>query len=314
MTETDHTTSTRPHAYRRRARPRLAAAHAAAERGWPVFPAHPYSKRPAITDWEHQASTDPQVLTDWWSRAPYNIAIACGPAGLVVVDLDVDHEPPDDRTVRGVRGGVDMLGVLAERHNAGLERTYSVATPSGGQHRYYLVPADRQLRNSAGALGWRIDIRAAGGYVIAAGSARRIDGRLRYYAVTDSTPLAELPDWIIEALTPPPPPAPPPFRSRLLHGARLEAWVRAAVSGETETVAHARPGTRNTTLFTAACRLGELVGAAVLDQHTATAALREAAAVHHGIDGFTTAEADRAITNGLTRGRATPRHITPDPG
>ena len=38
--------------------PRLAAALTAAGRGWPVFPLHPYSKYPAVRDWERRAGTD----------------------------------------------------------------------------------------------------------------------------------------------------------------------------------------------------------------------------------------------------------------
>ncbi|MGH3936861.1 MAG: bifunctional DNA primase/polymerase [Pseudonocardiaceae bacterium] len=49
------------------------------------------------------------------------------------------------------------------------------ASPSGGQHRYFLAPGDRELRNTCAGLGWRIDTRAAGGAIIAAGSVRRIE-------------------------------------------------------------------------------------------------------------------------------------------
>ena len=34
--------------------PRLAAALCAAERGWPVFPVRPWSKYPAMRDWQHR--------------------------------------------------------------------------------------------------------------------------------------------------------------------------------------------------------------------------------------------------------------------
>ncbi|HEX5494280.1 MAG TPA: hypothetical protein VFX70_06890, partial [Mycobacteriales bacterium] len=61
----------------------------------------------------------------------------------------------------------------------------------------------------------------------------------------------------------------------------------------------------------AACRLGELVGAGILDEHGAAGVLHHAASVHIGIEGFTADEADRAIANGLARGRENPRQIHP---
>ena len=106
-------------------RPRLLrAALAAAGRGWPVFPLIPGGKRPAITGWQHQATVDADVLTVWWRSAPYNVGVACGLAGLLVVDLD----GPSGRS---------RFADLAQ--SAEPVPTFTVATPSGGEHRYYTV-------------------------------------------------------------------------------------------------------------------------------------------------------------------------------
>jgi hypothetical protein len=60
------------------------------------------------------------------------------------------------------------------------DRTYTVATASGGEHLYFRQPVGLQLRNTQGehgsGLGWCIDTRGHGGFVVAAGS-RRMDGR-----------------------------------------------------------------------------------------------------------------------------------------
>ncbi|MGH3910172.1 MAG: bifunctional DNA primase/polymerase, partial [Pseudonocardiaceae bacterium] len=142
--------------------PRLAAALSAAQRGWPVFPLHPYSKYPAVRDWERRATCDPDQITRWFVAAPYNIGIACGPARIVVLDLDAarSRQPPPQWAEHGVAHGRDVLRLLAAR--AGQidpVHTYTVATPSG-QHRYFHAPADRQLRNTTGdtgtGLGWLI--------------------------------------------------------------------------------------------------------------------------------------------------------------
>lgn len=290
---------------------RLAAARAAAERGWPVFPLIPYTKQPAIPDWERAATCDLRALSRWWAAAPYNVAVACGPARLVVVDLDPGHgqDPPEPWARDGVQHGADVFAVLAAQHGATMPTdTFTVATASGGAHLYFLAPPDSGLRNTAGLLGWHVDTRAAGGYVVAAGSRLRVDRRRRRYTVTNPAPPAPLPDWLHTALGPRRP-APGAVVAR---PARLDAWVHAAVSQEAAAVTGAAVGRRNTALFTAACRLGELVGAGVLAADDAASVLAEGARVHHGIDGFTGAEADRAIANGLRRGQANPRSIDPD--
>ena len=48
--------------------------------------------------------------------------------------------------------------------------TYTVKTPTGGLHLYYTAPDGPEIRNSAGKIGPLIDVRAGGGYVLAAGS------------------------------------------------------------------------------------------------------------------------------------------------
>lgn len=68
-----------------------------------------------------------------------------------------------------------------------------MATPTGGTHPYFAAPVDgpelRNTQGAAGGLGWLVDTRAAGGYVVGAGST--IDGRP--YAVTCGTPPAPPP-------------------------------------------------------------------------------------------------------------------------
>ncbi|RLK58447.1 bifunctional DNA primase/polymerase [Actinokineospora cianjurensis] len=295
-------------------RPRLEAALAAARRGWPVFPLYPFSKRPAVKDWENRATRDEAEIAAWWEAAPYNVGVACGPAGLVVFDLDTVHgaPPPEDWADLDLTHGRDVLRILAER--AGQPDpmdTYTVTSPGDSEHRYLEAPPGIELRNTAGAagrgLGPYLDVRASGGYIVAAGSVRRINGKPRYYRISRDVPLAPLPQWLITPLTPPPLPEREPVR--LSTGRRIGAYVQKALDEEADRVAHAGSGTRADITFKAAAKLGELVGAEVLDEAVAVEALLLAARVHVGVDRWTENEALHHIGNGIARGRNNPRVI-----
>ena len=264
----------------------LRAALAAAGRGWPVFPLIPGGKRPAINGWPHHASVDTDVLAVWWRATPYNVGIACGPAGLLVVDLDGPH------------GRGRFLDLAA---GAGPAPTLTVATPSGGEHRYYTVEPGAPAPSTVGRLGPQIDTRGVGGYVVGPGSVRAALDRRRYYRLVDGRPPAAAPDWILQLLLPPTP------RPQKAHRPRRHRYGAAAVAGECAQVHRAQPGTRNTVLFQAAVRLGTLVGAGVLGRQQVHDELLAASTVHCGVDGFTAAEAERAISNGLRYGQARPR-------
>ena len=174
------------------------AALNAAGRGWHVFPLRPDSKRPAFPDhderhctrrdprcrnghtgWEPRATTDTTRITRAWTRTPYNVGIACGPSRLVVVDLDTPKPgdtPPREWDRPGIRTGADVLAALCDEAGQPYPAaTYTVSTPSGGTHLYFTAPAGAGLRNTAGALGWLVDTRAGGGYVV--GAASTVNGR-----------------------------------------------------------------------------------------------------------------------------------------
>ncbi|HEX6405144.1 MAG TPA: bifunctional DNA primase/polymerase [Pseudonocardiaceae bacterium] len=178
-----------------------------ASRGWHVFPLTPGAKKPPVVDrWETRASTDPDQICHWWREIPFNVGIATGPSGLVVLDLDTARpgEPvPAQWAKLGISSGAAMLRELTHRHNTRITPAFAVRTPSHGWHLYYRAPAGATLRNTQGVLGWKIDTRAGGGYVVAPGS--RVPSGT-YELITDRE-VAELPGWLHQALTPGPPPA-----------------------------------------------------------------------------------------------------------
>jgi len=283
-----------------RIRPPLRSALGLAERGWHVFPCVPGGKRPAVRgNWQDHATIEPVRIGAWWSQAAYNIGIACGPSGLVVIDLDVPHGIGEISCAEGrsAVSGADVLATLCDQHGRPYPvPTYAVGTPSGGCHLYYAAPGS-PVRNSAGRLGPHIDVRADGGYVIGAGS--RI-GERAYTARDDRAPVP-LPPWIADLLTERPPAAAslPVPRG----GTRGTAYAMAALREETRTVAAARPGARNDTLNRAAFSLGQLVAAGLLPPLAVASALASAAERA----GLPADEARRTIGSGLAAGARRPR-------
>lgn len=280
-------------------------------RGWHVFPLAPGSKRPAVEAWETAATTDPDRIRAEWAHAEYNIGIACGPSGLLVVDLDMPKDPADTPpapwdTEPGIRDGADVLATLAEQAGQSFPfGTFQVQTASGGIHLYFTQPPGQALRNTTARLGWKIDTRGHGGYVVAAGSV--VDGR-RYTTLHAIRP-APLPGWLADALIRRPGHRSASGRATVPTGAHstplgaAEAYAHAALRGELARVLAARPGERNDTLNAAAYALGQLAGARLLDPNQVTAALT-VAATHIGLSDT---EAARTIASGLDSGAQHPR-------
>ncbi|MFC7612374.1 bifunctional DNA primase/polymerase [Actinokineospora soli] len=219
---------------------------------------------PAVKNWEQRATTDVDRIRRCWSAGPYNVGIATGPAGLVVVDLDTAKPDDDPRPPRwdlpGIGEGLDVLAVLADRHGQPVPLdTHMVGTPSGGLHLYFTAPPRVRLRCTAGergnGLGWKVDTRAWGGCVAAPGSL--VDGSP--YTV-HPRPVAPLPAWLATLLTPKPLPAAPAAPIPLRHGTdRRARYLRNAIAAEVARVEGATKGQRNQALYTAAVALGQLV-------------------------------------------------------
>jgi Bifunctional DNA primase/polymerase, N-terminal len=295
----------------------LHAAVAAAERGWPVFPVRVGDKRPTghaeefcprtgrcaaghLTP-EQRATTDLEQITRCWQHAPYNVGIATGPAGLVVIDLDTPKNSGDTPPTQwaGMNDGLDVFAAVCERAGQRMPtETYTVRTRRAGLHLYFAAPVDKRLRSGAGVLGWKVDVRSWGGYVVAPGST--VAGRA--YTVVHDAPPAPLPAWLLPLLTPPPAPAPMPLHELKSRMKNASAYVTAAVSREVDKVRAAGEGGRNRALYGAAYALARFVETGDLPETVATDALTAAGASV----GLPPGECATAIRSGLSRGRRRP--------
>lgn len=285
----------------------LASALSLAARGLHVFPLAPGSKVPALRrDWENRATTDPDTIRRCWATGAFNIGIACGPSRLIVIDLDTpkpDTPPPSAPfNVPGINEGADVLALLAERYAAPFPwNTYTVTTGRGGMHLYFRPPDNGPaLRNTAGRLGWLIDTRGAGGYVVGPGSI--VDARP--YQVTINTPPAPLPGWLHRLLTAPkhtptrPTSTPPAARGRK-HGS---AYAEAVLRGELARILGAKPGTRNDTLNKAAYTLGRHAARGTVPEDLARQALDYAVDRLGGDTAKSAATARKAFDDGKHKG------------
>jgi len=303
----------------------LTAALTAARRGWHVFPLRSGMKVPALhgarrcprrdacqaghVGWEQRATTDPNRIRSAWSAGRFNIGLATGPSGLVVIDLDTpkpnDDPRPAEWDLPGVRDGEDVLAVLADRHNQPVPAdTFTVATPTGGLHLYYRAPDAVELRNTASTIGWKVDTRAHGGYVVAPGSV--VDG-CRYRVVVDA-PAAPLPTWLAGLLRPTPLPAVPDRPVQVSSGRRAR-YLDAAVAMECQKVHHAPDRKRNATLYAAALALGQLVAGGQLTEHEVTDRLLTAAGRHIAVGAYSEHQARATIASGVERGANRPRRV-----
>ncbi|MER7576842.1 bifunctional DNA primase/polymerase [Streptomyces sp. NPDC126514] len=242
----------------------LAAALDAAARGWHVFPLRPGTKRPALhgeaacprtgecadghLKWEQRATRDPERIHAAWSAAAFNIGIATGPSGLVVVDLDM----PKTKDSADAPCGATVFEALCERAGHAVPDTYRVRTASGGTHLYFTAPNGVRLTNTAGTIGELVDTRAWGGYVVAAGSTTDTGA---YEAVSGSM-AAPLPEWLQTILKPAPARSTGPLRPPAVDGSRA---ALSALEAECAVVSAAPDKQRNTTLNRCAFKVGRFV-------------------------------------------------------
>ncbi|WP_240197777.1 bifunctional DNA primase/polymerase [Nonomuraea lactucae] len=288
-----------------------AAALGAAARGWPVFPLAVGDKAPprGFTDWETRATCDPDRIRAWWKRAPYNVGIATGPAGLVVIDLDMPkpgQHPPPEWDLPGVGDGADVFALLCQRAGIPVQwETLQVRTRRGGLHLYYTAPPDARLPSTNGSLGWLIDTRAWGGYVVAPGSTVTLPDGAGRYRVQHATMPAQLAPSLFKLLSPAPIPAKRPVHVPIADDCH-SAYLRAALDRELAHLAAAQPGQRNRSLFGAAAALGELIAGGALPEQPIKELLEQGG----GDLGLPPGEVARTVESGLRHGARRPRRLT----
>lgn len=340
----------------------LETARWCARRGWPVHPLAPGRKTPAANceacrqpghthadcgclaagRWchgFHAATLDQRRISRWWGSHPqFGVGIACGPADLVVIDIDAHtaRPPSRDRILPGIPIGdhIDLTGMSTGFHTLAVlaalrgvrspaedESTLRVRTPSGGLHVWYRAADPRRWQCSSGsstgrALAWQVDVRAHGGYIIAPGTTTSAG---TYTPVGTVRQPAALPLWLAQELQrtghlpapsiSAPRPVPPRARQAVLAaggGRGSTERTLAAVLAPIEACGQIAEGAGfSDTLNRAAYTLGGLIAAGRLSQEEAEHALQEAAAAARpGQE----RRAGQIIRSGLAAGLKRPLH------
>lgn len=128
-----------------------------AEHGLAVFPLEAQGKKPATEHGLKDASADPAVVREMFSKRPFsNIGMACGAqsGGIIVVDIDIDDE-------QGKDGSMSLR--KWEHEHGEIPDTATTKTGRGGSH--YLYRSTGKTRSRI-ACQEGIDIRADGGYIV----------------------------------------------------------------------------------------------------------------------------------------------------
>ncbi|WP_069173740.1 bifunctional DNA primase/polymerase [Streptomyces griseus] len=302
-----------------------------ASRQWPVHPLAPGRKTPAANcercrvrrhepsqcpcheqgRWchgFHSATTDLALIEAWWRREPRaGVAVSCGPAHLVVLDVDAHAAQVPDRSrllpgiripaqvdLAGLASGFDTLALLAayrrEPNPAEDSGTLRVRTPSGGLHIWYANPEPAvRYRSSAGssprtALAWQVDVRAHGGYIVAPTTRTTAGVYAPLGAVRDPAPL---PAWLAAELTrtghvtqAPSVPVPVPRsggHARVPRSGAAQALVQPLIETVRACAAYAEGTGFTEKLNRAAFTAGGLAAAGHLNQAEARQELAEAA-------------------------------------
>jgi hypothetical protein len=128
-----------------------------ARAGFAVFPVNVFRrgdrwrKVPHVVDWENAATTDPEVIGEWWVRwRTAKPGLPLSRCGLVVVDADRHPGAPD---------GIEAFHALGK-----LPRHPITKTRGGGEHHWFRQPPTPITKKQS----WRpgIDLIGASGFVV----------------------------------------------------------------------------------------------------------------------------------------------------
>lgn len=168
----------------------VAAALDYAALGIPVIPIVPKGKRPLLSGWPTEASTEPEQVKAWWEQWPdANIGVLPGRGGFVALDIDPRN------------GGDEQLAEFEAEHGP-LPSTLVIATGKDendhrGRHIWLRVKDAAQI--GKGHLSPGVEFKGTSGYVLAPPSVH--PSGVPYEVVSgEFSAISEAPTWVQERL------------------------------------------------------------------------------------------------------------------
>jgi hypothetical protein len=191
----------------------------------------------------HLPISGPPPVGAWWGVRTGRIESAA--AHVWVLDSDV-------KPTENVSGEASLARLPP------LPETFAVRTGGGGIHRYYRMPADRDIPNRIDLLGNRsgIDVRGRGGFAVGPGAPG--------YSVIDPREPVDAPEWLLDLVTAPVavrgPRTSASYPAPLVQGSEGYPEAYALAVEITGSEALAPSGTRDHAFFVLACKLVEHCG------------------------------------------------------
>ena len=132
-------------------------------------------KTPLLTNGFKGATTDSQLIREWWNTWPNAlVGYWTGASNLVVLDLDEKFENSGELLLESLE--LDYASAVSYR------------TPSGGSHQVFRAPTHRTIRPSVNFNGLKaVDVRASESYAIWYGDVPNLAEKLR-----------ETPEWLLQ--------------------------------------------------------------------------------------------------------------------
>jgi hypothetical protein len=191
-----------------------------------------------------------------------------------VIDLDTSLDGGPD--------GLDNLCEVARKEGEKIPLTRLHRTRSGGAQLIYQAVPGREIPNSSGKIAPLVDVRGTGGYIVAPGSYVAADKKPGgWYVIADDRPPLPLPGWLADLAHP----RMPQHQARCTAsaGGRATGDVRRRLEGLLAVVYDAREGSRNSSLYWAACRTAEMTAEGLVGREDAIDLLT-GAGVETGLD------------------------------
>ncbi|MEV6604739.1 bifunctional DNA primase/polymerase [Kutzneria sp. NPDC051319] len=242
------------------------------------------------------ATNDPDVITRWGRRWQSGVwALNLDRSGLIAVDMDNHGGTPPTQPLTVLdwpeatpppADGIDVYATLAALHGTGLDTDHTLTTHTAGDglHQLYRAVPGR-WKGSRGkprddgtlpklCLGWQVDVKAYGGYVVIPGSVTTAG---RYERISTALDAAPMPAWLCEVLAGTghdrqadlvrPAPGPRPLIRPVPGSGREGRYAAGALRSACDELADMAAGDgRNRKLFRSASRLAGMTEAGWIDR------------------------------------------------